>query len=96
MGVFGSIGINVGQNMQAGGIAKLPDEDKMKPHKSRMWIQGMIVFVSFSMLNFAALALAPASILTPLESIQFVTSARARWESAWPSRRGSAAHLARL
>ena len=74
MGVFGSIGINVGQNMQAQGLSALPDELKTSPHKSKMWLWGMGIFVSFSMLNFAALALAPASILTPLESIQFVTN----------------------
>lgn len=74
MGVFGSIGINIGQNLQAAGLKKLPLEQRAKPCGSRQWIIGMIVFVSFSMLNFAALAFAPASILTPLESIQFVTN----------------------
>ena len=34
----------------------------------------MCIFTVFSLINFAALALAPASILTPLESIQFVTN----------------------
>ena len=44
------------------------------PHRSPKWQLGLAIFISFSMLNFAALALAPASILTPLESIQFVTN----------------------
>ena len=64
MGIFGSIGINVGQNMQASGLAALPEEQMTTPHKSTLWIYGMGIFVSFSMLNFAALALAPASVLT--------------------------------
>lgn len=74
MGVFGSIGINIGQNLQASGIEELPEELRMQPHKSRKWVTGLSIFIGFSMINFAALALAPASILTPLESIQFVTN----------------------
>jgi len=69
-----SIGINVGQNLQANGIGHLPDNEKTMPHKSKLWQLGMVVFISSSLLNFAALALAPASILTPIESIQFVTN----------------------
>ena len=34
----------------------------------------MGIFVVFSLINFGALALAPASILTPLESIQFISN----------------------
>ena len=74
MGIAGSIGINVGQNMQATALDQLPEELKSKPHKSKLWMWGMVIFVGFSLINFAALALAPASILTPLESIQFVTN----------------------
>ena len=74
MGVCGSIGINIGQNLQAAGIQSLDMEDRTKPHKSRTWIIGTTIFVVFSLINFAALALAPASVLTPLESIQFVTN----------------------
>ena len=60
--------------MQATGLKRLPEDQRGKPHRSRLWCIGMGIFVSFSMLNFAALALAPASVLTPLESIQFVTN----------------------
>ena len=74
LSVAGSIGINVGQNLQAAGIAHLPEELRTKPFKSKVWQLGMGLFVVFSMVNFAALALAPASILTPIESIQFVTN----------------------
>ena len=74
MGVIGSIGINVGQNLQAAGIQALSLEERTQPHKSKTWIIGTATFVLFSLINFAALALAPASVLTPLESIQFVTN----------------------
>ena len=74
MGVFGSVGINIGQNIQAAGLQELPVLDRLKPCKSRGWIIGLMIFISFSLLNFSALALAPASILTPLESIQFVAN----------------------
>jgi hypothetical protein len=73
-GVVGSVGINIGQNLQATGLLALPPEDSLRPHKSRLWIFGLLIFILFSLVNFAALALAPASILTPLESIQFVTN----------------------
>ena len=74
MGVAGSVGINVGQNMQAAAIRLLPEEKKMSPWSSRGWIVGFLMFVCFSLVNFAAFALAPASVLTPIESIQFVTN----------------------
>ena len=74
MGVFGSIGINIGQNVQASALQALPELERLRPCQSKKWIAGLVVFIAFSMLNFAALALAPASILTPLESIQFVTN----------------------
>ena len=74
LGTFASIGINIGQNMQADGIQTLPEEDQMKPWKSRVWIIGNAIFISCSIVNFAALGQAPASVLVPLESIQFVTN----------------------
>ena len=76
MGVFGSIGINIGQNIQARGIAQLDEAglDVEKPCRSRTWVAGLSIFITFSLVNFAAFGLAPASVLTPLESIQFVTN----------------------
>ena len=74
MGVVGSVGINVGQNLQASGLQQLPEEERTRPQNSKQWRCGLILFVLFSLINFAALALAPASVLTPLESIQFVTN----------------------
>lgn len=75
MGTVASIGINIGQNLQADGIRNLPESQReTQPWKSKKWQVGQGVFVSFSIVNFAALALAPASVLVPLESIQFVTN----------------------
>lgn len=74
LGSVASVGINIGQNMQADGIRLLPEADQMKPWKSTVWIIGETVFITCSMVNFGALALAPASVLVPLESIQFVTN----------------------
>ena len=74
MGIFGSIGINIGQNLQASGLQALPEKDRVKPMQSVVWRIGLGIFILFSLVNFAALALAPASILTPMESIQFVTN----------------------
>ena len=74
MGVIGSIGINVGQNIQAAGLQKLPKLERARPCQSQQWIRGQLVFIVFALINFSALALAPASVLTPLESIQFVTN----------------------
>lgn len=44
------------------------------PYKNRLWVMGLCMFIGFSLLNFAALSLAPASILLPLEAIQFVSN----------------------
>ena len=73
MGVVGSIGINVGQNLQASGITSLSLDGRSRPWRSTQWTIGTSVFILFSLINFAALALAPASILTSLESIQYVS-----------------------
>jgi len=74
LGSLASVGINIGQNMQADGIKALPLAQQMTPYKSRVWIIGETVFIACSIVNFAALALAPASVLVPLESIQFITN----------------------
>jgi len=42
--------------------------------QSKTWIVGTIIFISGSLLNFAAFAFAPQSILASLEGIQFVTN----------------------
>ena len=47
MGVFGSLGINVGQNMQANGIERLPAEKRAKPFQSKLWRVGLVVFANY-------------------------------------------------
>jgi len=74
MGVAGSIGINVGQNIQAMGIKSLNPSDYTRPWRSKLWRMGLAIFIVFALTNFSALSLAPASILCPIESIQFVTN----------------------
>ncbi len=51
MGVLGSIGINIGQNLQASGLRLLSLQDRTKrPWKSRKWIFGMSMFILFSLI----------------------------------------------
>jgi hypothetical protein len=74
MGTAGSIGINVGQNIQAMGIKELDPIYFSQPWRSKRWQIGLVIFILFCLINFGALALAPASILVPIESLQFVTN----------------------
>jgi hypothetical protein len=76
LGIAGSIGINIGQNLQFQGISELEaaGEPVERPCRSRTWVLGQAVFIVFAIINFGCFALAPASVLTPLESIQFVTN----------------------
>ena len=74
LNVAGSIGINVGQNVQAKAMALMPKEMRAKPHKSGLWRTGFLCYFLFTILNFASLALAPSSVLTPIESVQFVSN----------------------
>lgn len=53
------------------------DEEEMgeiAPSQSKTWIAGTCIFVSGSLVNFAAFRFAPATILAPLEAIQFVSN----------------------
>ena len=75
MGFISQPGINIGQNIQADGLTSLPEELRLtSPWKSQLWAVGLLMFIGFSLLNFVALSFAPASILLPLESIQFVSN----------------------
>jgi drug/metabolite transporter (DMT)-like permease len=74
MGIAGSIGINIGQNVQAMGIKSLGPTEYTSPWRSRQWRIGLFIFIAFALINFGALAFAPASILVPIESLQFVTN----------------------
>ena len=73
LGLLGSIGINVGQNLQAVGLRKLdPSDAKARPWKSPVWRVGFCLFILGSLVNFAAFVFASASILVCLEAVQYV------------------------
>jgi drug/metabolite transporter (DMT)-like permease len=74
MHVVGSIGINVGQNLQSLGVHNLGKEGRDTPCRSTMFVVGLVLFLFAGVVTFAALAFAPASILLPLESVQFVVN----------------------
>ena len=99
LGVLGSFGINLGNNLQALGLnvqaneladhialleakgyaaeldkgegAKLPKMKKCTKGSAIFGV-GWLIFVSASLINFAAFAFAPAALLAPLEAIQVV------------------------
>merc|ERR1719433_1346692 len=54
-------------------------EDRPSPCKSRLWQFGVTVFTLGSALNFGCLGLAPQSLLSALQSIQFVTNLFFGW-----------------
>lgn len=78
----------VGEKADGGALAKdggdglkegLGADDGVSPAEidtcqSTTWIVGTTIFVSGSLLNFAAFAFAPQSVLASLEGIQFVTN----------------------
>ena len=72
--IVGSIGINIGQNLQALGLERAAPENQNRPCKSQMWVIGMALFAVASVITFGALALASALILVPLESVQFIVN----------------------
>lgn len=59
------------------GLAQMEEGDRQmcsRLLRSRLWAIGCVLFISCSMINFAALTLAPASILVPLEAVQFISN----------------------
>ncbi len=63
MGIAGSVGVNVGQNIQK------------EENWGKAWNYfGLGVFISFAIVNFVAFGFAPASVLSPLEGTQFVSN----------------------
>lgn len=82
LGCVGSVGINTGNNLQAVGLKALDAKgaslglasgsQELQPKNSLTWIVGTIIFFSATIVNFVAFAFAPAAVLAPLESIQFV------------------------
>jgi drug/metabolite transporter (DMT)-like permease len=58
-------------------LVRLDEADRQtcgKLIRSRLWVIGCALFISCSMVNFAALTLAPASVLVPLEAVQFIVN----------------------
>lgn len=83
IGLVASVGINLGQNIQASNAP--PEQPKKKkgydaekndwdPEKKKWWWRGLAIFVVSAIANFVAFAFAPASVLAPLEGAQFVTN----------------------
>lgn len=72
--VLGSIGMNVGQNVQSIALANLEPDKRTRPFTSRLWIIGFVSFFVSSAAAMLALALASASILLPLESLMFIVN----------------------
>ena len=57
------------------GLQRLAEEDRQtcsKLVRSKLWAIGCSLFITSSIVNFLALTLAPASILVPLEAVQFI------------------------
>ena len=74
LGCIGSLSINIGNNLQAKGHAEA------RGGSSPTWRLGTAIFFLASIIQFAAFAFAPASIVAPLESLQFVANlAFAKW-----------------
>jgi len=72
MGLTASVGINLGNNIQAVALGRMTKEGLEK--KPKLWWMGTLMFAFASIINFAAFPFAPAAVLAPLESIQFVTN----------------------
>ena len=68
-----SVGINLGQNLQALGLQSSPAAAK-NPCSSKIWVVGLVIFITGSLLNFAAFSFAAASVVVPIEAVQFVTN----------------------
>lgn len=76
IGLLASVGINLGQNIQALGakeaqaIATAKGLQESNPCSSKKWIVGLTIFIVGSLGNMVAMAFASATILVPLESSQ--------------------------
>ena len=73
MGLTSSIFINIGQNIQALGATETEDA-KDHPCSNKTWRIGLYVFLFGSIGNQVSFSFAPASVLVPLEAVQFVTN----------------------
>ena len=72
LGCFGTCCINVGNNLQALGLQKQQTSGSKKKHPT--WVLGTCLFAFASVIQFVAFAFAPASVIAPLESLQFVAN----------------------
>ena len=73
--IMGTLGIiNIGQNLQPAAFRICHRTIQQNDRSARGSGASAGRVRAFLLLNFAALAFAPASILTPLESIQFATN----------------------
>jgi drug/metabolite transporter (DMT)-like permease len=70
LGCVGSLSINLGNNLQARGHAEHAAGNKESP----LWLVGTVVFFLASLIQFVAFAFAPASVVAPLESLQFIAN----------------------
>lgn len=73
MGLVSSIFINIGQNIQSIGATARP-EYQDNPCSSKTWRIGLYIFLFGSIGNQVSFSFAPASVLVPLEAVQFVTN----------------------
>jgi hypothetical protein len=76
MGLYGSIGVNTGQNLQSseffGNAGEA--ESNRTPSNRRWFIIGTTIFASAAIINFVAFSFAPTSVLQPLEGSQFIAN----------------------
>jgi drug/metabolite transporter (DMT)-like permease len=76
--LFGSIGNNLGNNIQSLGLQRKAAKESERAGSSggisKTWIFGTVIFLSGALLIFTSFAFAPASLLAPIESIQFVSN----------------------
>ena len=81
LGLFGSLGVNTGNNLQSLGIHKLHAIEPNLPNsKSPMWVFGTTLFILASLANFGAFGFAPAALLASLEATQVSGARRAARE----------------
>lgn len=78
LGCVGSICINFGNNLMAKGMndptADTSSSGNGKTANDGLWVIGTTIFVLASLIQFSAFAFAPASVIAPLESLQFVAN----------------------
>uniref|UniRef100_A0A6U5HFN1 Magnesium transporter n=1 Tax=Corethron hystrix TaxID=216773 RepID=A0A6U5HFN1_9STRA len=81
LNLFGSVSINLGNNIQILGYQKIAEAQKnVKSNpggpccNSPLYALGTAVFFSGTIINFVSFAFAPQSMLASLESIQFLTN----------------------